>query len=172
MKIINHLLNQLEDIENSPNPYCHNGCIYGDMCEKKQCYILMEMRGEKLPDIAQKVIDEVENESNNYYQQMRDKWASLVVRFGIPLWQGKAWHEKNCEKICPFGEDCDKKRVRRNGQLLCYGQIYIGQPIKFTNSEIKKLIKKVANCFYCGDERYDGSIICGDLLSCFEENQS
>jgi len=144
MKIINHLLNQLEDVENSPTPDCHNGCIYGDMCEKKQCYILMEMRGEKLPDIAQKVIDDFQKEINNSINQARKLFDEAVDKYGNNLWKNRAWQNNNCEEHCPFGQECDKKLFTIKGCKMCYGQIYIGYPIEIES----KRKDNILNNFY------------------------
>lgn len=142
--VVDKLLEQIEGIDNSPTANCHKSCDYGDICDKKQCYLLMEMHGEKLPSKAQKVIDNMEEEFNNSLNKSRKLFDKSVEKYGIPLWKNEAWQNNHCEKLCPFGQECDKKLFTIKGYKMCYGQIYIGYPIKIA----KKKKDKILNNFY------------------------
>lgn len=47
-----------------------------------------------------------------------------VEKFGDPLWSDRAWKNKSCTAICPFGDMCSKQLVLISDDIMCFGQLY------------------------------------------------
>lgn len=62
------------------------------------------------------VLEKNKTEGQMLFNYVRKKGADK-------LWAGKAWQNKTCKRICPYGEFCKKSVVSINENKMCYGQL-------------------------------------------------
>ena len=88
--------------------------------------------------------DEPNEIQSDYHWELRTTenymlFKLAVDKIGRKLWSNKAWHNKTCRRRCPFGDICRKRLIEIEGELFCYGQLYIKHNIYVSSDSIKEL---------------------------------
>lgn len=123
----------------------------------------MDIKGIPLPPEAQELVDNLEDDFEQSQKQSLLLFDKAVQQCGVTLWTNGAWKNENCEKKCPFGEECDKRLFQKRGKSLCYGQIYIDTPVKLNSNEKNKILSAVYGmissfgCIRCKDNGITGA---------------
>lgn len=72
--------------------------------------------------------------SQNFYMDLPMRiFDKALGKFGVPLWNGKAWRKQRCYLRCPLGDFCghDSSQVYEiEGKKYCIGQLFLNRYYK------------------------------------------
>ncbi len=124
--------------------------IYKNLSEKEkvrsECldFITHRYKNYSIDEILKFIDSNTSNEiaDDYFFALMQTEGQMLfdiaVKKYGLAIWNGKAWKNKKCKRKCPFGDECRKYLIQIDNKKFCYGQLYKNN---ITQNQIIKLLK-------------------------------